>query len=456
MPARGNAPGEGGGRSALGEVEGPRPVILAAGRTSLDDTLEIIASEETVWLRVAAAPNSQGVWRSRLVELVAGAPPPEWQPSVLDYPSACLAAISCPGRAVADALRSRAIVIGEHQVQLPALMASMQWQRRQSGGSARYQVLDWPVVETELTTPDNEGDPYEPLVSKVDGPSFASLYRAVAWFFRLPAGQVESMAHEVVCRYQDTRGRLVRVAITRDAIDVEVEGRSLPGASVELAGDAPGPMHLIEITSEERPQSVRFATHGGVPTGAWLLLRLPGEWLDRRFLREVSGRQSDAGVEVVEARTRLQALIADREGPEVEFKRQVPGERDTKARVMKTVAAFANGSGGSILFGIDDDHEPKGIRRSAIDSAKDQLSSMVDSWVRPRPSISFDVLPVDDGEVVVLELRVQQGEHLYGCGAPGEPERLYVRHYATTVPARVEEVEEIVRARTPVRSGWPR
>ena len=95
---------------------------------------------------------------------------------------------------------------------------------------------------------------------------------------------------------------------------------------------------------------------GGPASRAWLILRHGEEWIDRRFLSQSWTRNPEADVEyLVEPRTKLEAFLANREGPEAEFKRQVPTSDDSKANVMKTVCAFANGPGGSILFGVDDD-----------------------------------------------------------------------------------------------------
>jgi predicted HTH transcriptional regulator len=45
----------------------------------------------------------------------------------------------------------------------------------------------------------------------------------------------------------------------------------------------------------------------------------------------------------------------------------VPTIDEGKAKAMKTVCAFANGQGGSILYGIDDDDGVVGVPPKAID-----------------------------------------------------------------------------------------
>lgn len=92
---------------------------------------------------------------------------------------------------------------------------------------------------------------------------------------------------------------------------------------------------------------------------------------------------------MVEPRTRLEAFLADRGGPEVEFKRQVPTSDESKATVIKTVCGFANGQGGSILFGVDDDQGLIGVPAEDVGRLTDQLTQMVDAWVQPGPPIGF-------------------------------------------------------------------
>ena len=51
----------------------------------------------------------------------------------------------------------------------------------------------------------------------------------------------------------------------------------------------------------------------------------------------------------------LSAMITQGEGLRVEYTVELPSSRNEKRNVFKTVVAFANGAGGSIVFGVDDD-----------------------------------------------------------------------------------------------------
>jgi hypothetical protein len=251
-------------------------------------------------------------------------------------------------------------------------------------------------------------------------------------------------------RRQDNRGRISGVRITQDEVVVDVRGNAVGGMVVELAADAPGPSQALTANRGSSAKAVTFPLQSGLPRGAWVLLRRSDEWIDRRYLTGPWGRVPEADVEiVVEPRTRLEAFLASGEGPEVEFKREVPTNDIAKANVMKTVCAFANGQGGSILFGVEDDHTVVGVVPEAVAGLKDQLTHIVGSWLAPQPRVSFEVLPLDDTEVVVQEMRVEPGTELYGSARPTDVPVVYVRRVATTVKAGPREIENIVRGRAP-------
>ena len=99
-----------------------------------------------------------------------------------------------------------------------------------------------------------------------------------------------------------------------------------------------------------------------------------------------------------------------------------------------------------MLFGITDNYEVIGLPAANASRYQDTLSDLVDAWVEPTPSYSFEVLPVEGTELVIIELIVDAGHALFGSSKPNEPRRVYARHYSRSVPARVREIEEIVQS----------
>ena len=136
----------------------------------------------------------------------------------------------------------------------------------------------------------------------------------------------------------------------------------------------------------------------------------------------------------------------------MEFKAQLP---DDPFSVLKTVCAFANGEGGSILIGVGDEEGIPGVEDAEIAGLKDQLTLLVNSWIQPTPTVQFVVLPTELPRKSVLELRVEPGAQLYGSRTNRSSTDYvpYIRRNAITVRARMHEIEGIVRSKQ--GSGMP-
>ena len=139
-----------------------------------------------------------------------------------------------------------------------------------------------------------------------------------------------------------------------------------------------------------------------------VVLRRGNRWLDRRPLNW-STRGSQAGVEfVIAPENRLQALVIVGENRTTEFKEHLPAKGvEGHRKVMKTVAAFANGAGGRILFGVTDDGDLVGLPDAELAGARDTLARLVTSWISPLPQFEFETLPVADQpgrSVIVLSI----------------------------------------------------
>jgi hypothetical protein len=419
--------------------------------TTLETAFEHIGAESAVWLRMAAVRGEEGGWTAGPVELTSGSWPPSWEQRTWEYPDALFVADVRSGRDIVAALRAGSLCVGEHAIALPELTPTPRWDRRQSHSPGVFEALEWPSTETQLSTlTGNSPQPQGHMLSGNDAPSFVSFYAAAAYFFLLHQKPIGGqMQQGLWYRHQDFRGRINRVRIGHDAVEVEVEGLGLDGLVMELPGEAPGPSTRIWRQYGTEPEVIQFPLKDRLPAESWVLLRNGAEWIDRRFLAFPYARGNEAGVEiVVEPGTRLESLVASRERQTVEFKRQLPRDDESKAKVMKTVCAFANGDGGSLLIGVDDDRNLVGLDEAAIDKMRDQVTQMIGSWVEPRPISSFVVLPISDSAKLVLELQVQAGTDLYGSGRPGEVRTVYVRHNGITERATPAEIAAIVHARS--------
>jgi predicted HTH transcriptional regulator len=137
----------------------------------------------------------------------------------------------------------------------------------------------------------------------------------------------------------------------------------------------------------------------------------------------------------------------------VEFKRQLPEDTvESKRTVFKTVAAFANSRGGSIVFGAEKD-EPTvcGVDDADLITARDRLAQLARSTVTPAPEVEVAAYEVDGKTLLVLAV-AGGTDPPYGITLPGrkdKPVEFYVRRDATTFPARPEEIRTAVLAAAP-------
>jgi ATP-dependent DNA helicase RecG len=167
--------------------------------------------------------------------------------------------------------------------------------------------------------------------------------------------------------------------------------------------------------------------------------------VDLKFVNWIYSTPS-AGVEITpEPATTLQVLIAAGEGPIIEFKQIVPTEKDGRRKVCRTIAAFASGSGGHVLFGVDDDGQVLGLAAEQVTrKEQDTVAHWIRAIVVPPVEFQMQVLLSEDDKQV-LDVEVQKGPlPPYGV-EPGNPQ-YYVRRGATTFPASTDEVRTLARA----------
>jgi GTPase len=112
-----------------------------------------------------------------------------------------------------------------------------------------------------------------------------------------------------------------------------------------------------------------------------LALHHDGELLDRRILDPTWGANAEDVKFVLDSSTRIEATISGGEQATIEFKRELPEKNPVG--FLKTVAAFANGAGGTILFGVADDGEIVGVGHDQRRSNQDRLTKLITARVRP-------------------------------------------------------------------------
>lgn len=419
-------------RSDAGPASGPDSSEAAdAGTASdADDAWSLVHAEVTLGDEPGEAEAG--------AEGDAGAVPRMWC-----YPRHAFAEQRLPGRAIAALIASDEPqeIAGLHVI-APSTQPNALFQRLPSHtqwgpvpASARW---PWPRTEWDLQRAETPSTLSEHLLVG-DGPAFVSYEAAFAAFFYAVAPSNWAGQQPLWrIRHLDRRAWLQRVTVAPTTLTVVVEGSQAEGAELQLTTPSGMVTHQVGPTGE-----VQFPLPDGLANSTLLALIRNGDWLDYRYFAYPGrGSQQDESVVWDEPDADLQLLLSGGEGPTVEFKRQLPADnsREVKRTALKTIAAFATGTGGTVVYGVDDETaEPVGLDTATmlIERQRDRLVNMIRDCIAPEPRYDPRLADVDGKTLLVLQV------HAGGRGAyalfPEHPE-FYVRRGASTFRARQEDI----------------
>ena len=400
------------------------------GSTSIADLAAIVAGYEFVDARMALVRGADG-WQVAhgAVTLDAASPCPG---RVWRYAGEMFLEQRLPAQVVAGLLRQEPQEAGGLKVSAPPSSGNGMFRRLAGQAEYLYKIMPWP--RTEWTISPSETMPTrEDKVLVGDGPAFLTFEAAFSsFFYQRPPGNLASQGHLWRITRLDRRGWLHRVTISPDTLTIAVKGTRLTGTTVEL--NSPSSRVTRPVG---RGGKVRLRLLAGLADSSLLLLRNDDDWLDYRyFYSPVPGRERDPSVVWDQPGAELGILLAGGEGPHVEFKQEIPATQESRKKVLKTVAAFASGEGGTVIFGVSDDAQPVGLDLAALDRQMLTVSNMIRDSITPEPPHRLRAAELDGRMLLMAE--VTAGGRWYALN-PAKPE-FYVRRGASTVPARVDEI----------------
>lgn len=130
------------------------------------------------------------------------------------------------------------------------------------------------------------------------------------------------------------------------------------------------------------------------------------------------------------------------EGKKIEFKEILPsGER-----FVKTIVAFANTAGGSLIIGVRDDKQIIGIHDEELSEMMDKISNMVHDLVHPAIIPELYTLAVEERTVLVVQVYPSPLKPHFLKNI-GKSEGTYIRVGATNKRADLEYILELERQR---------
>lgn len=426
------------------------------------------------WVRALLERTDGGTWTLRYAQLTVGESPSTWpEPELWTYEDVVFTATRVRVAQIVEALRDGAeLYVSPYRVSVAGVGDNVQVQHHPSfelHDRDRSPVPSFDYSFSRRTQRPTTMSGHGHYLVSSDGPSFTDLDAAYRAFFErqwdVPAnGSVpEELARIRVC---DRRGWLGPIHVTPTELTVEIEGHDVKRATLEFFS----PTHRARLAIDG-PGVMRVPLHEGLPTSnTWLWLTEGTSWWDFRALSQpwASPEQlEDAGVQVegigVDKQALIEALIFGGEGPTVEFKSQLPERSSTSANPYKTMAAFASGVGGTIVFGVDRDEQTViGIGEEDLRAARDRLGQLIHSHLSPVPPFTADCYSVDGKSVLVLSIEPGDSPPYGVITHPGARDRphFYVRRGASTYFAQSNDIAEAVRRVASVqgslRDVWPR
>lgn len=406
-----------------------------SGAADLKTVADMVEGAESVGLR-ALVTRDGGSWQLSHATVVVGADTAvkerTWR-----YPPAVLLERQVPGLLVAALMRGEMQETAGLEVVVPSTHSSGTFRRLEGRREWGDLVTRLPRTEWELRGTGNDtSQPWHFDVMIGQGPTFVSFEAAFSAFFlrAAPSNNASQRSLWRVIRF-DRRGWFHRITIDADSLTAVVRGSDLAGATVELTTPTTYLARPVGATCK-----VKFRLPSGLANNTLLALRHEDDWLDlRHFLSAVPTPSTDPSVVWVEPGADVEIMIAGGEGLHVEFKQEVPTQNSSKKTVLKTVAAFASGEGGTILFGVDDGAQTIGLNPDDLDRHQVALANMIRDSIGPEPSVTLRSVEREGKTLLLLE--VAAGGRWFALNPHSTPE-FYVRRTGTTMRARHNEIEE--------------
>jgi hypothetical protein len=409
----------------------------------LEQFLAVLQQQSEVSVRMVLT-KAEDSWAMRGLVLTVGpdVSSPEW--SCYDYGEIVFLAKQLTGAQIVAWLQRLGGELDGYRFSISELNEQVRGERLPS--HARYRGFDglWQPHSTyELYFKVSSPEPAhnrEPLVQ--DGcPSFPTVGVGV---FKLLFDREASPDHGfpnvgIELRIAHTAAWIDGVELRSNSVRVTIKGNSVSGMRLELTGPP-------DIRFDKRlthSGSIEFLFPEGLPSKLWLLLSRGNRWLDLRDLNQygTSSPWEDVVNTLPDLGTLVAGAIARGEGEQTEFKEIVPPQDE---RMLKTVAAFANGRGGMVVLGVvNGTGEIRGLSCD-IGEQKDRIKQMIRSKVHPEPKTQVEHCEVR-GKILIA-ITVDEGDEApYGIGPDPEHLTYYVRRGATTPSARQSEIRNAAR-----------
>jgi len=136
----------------------------------------------------------------------------------------------------------------------------------------------------------------------------------------------------------------------------------------------------------------------------------------------------------------IKEILKSPESRMLEFKRKVPKNRQN---ILKTIIGFANGSGGSLYVGVNDDRSVRGIEDEPFE-LEESLSSFFYDSISPTPNIFYQTISAEQKTIFVIKV-LPGANKPYFIKKAGPENGTFVRVGSTNRKADAQILAELKR-----------
>jgi hypothetical protein len=420
---------------------------------ALSDQLEV--DRRPAWVKLVLGPAVEGppfVW---FAQVVVGSEPENWELRRWAYPECTFLACESDARRLASLFGPgrREFLLERELVAFDFVDSPFNWYRHPS--RQKYSDIELPWPSTTMTPNLANRDRQPPSGYLVGVHSFPTFGGACAAFFSdhwVQTGASNPTLGQVTVRIVDERARIERVLVGAASLNVWVDGEKAAGTRLELNSS----IERNEMTIDRRGLVV-FPLPNGLGQDGWVWLKDKDRWIDYRSLAGWGGsRSADVEIEATEDPVAdISWLATQGESSWLEYKRQLPDDtKEDKRKVLKGLVAFANGEGGTMVFGVtgsDDagrvvglDGEPDVLMR--------RLNDLIRDYIKPSLATRIKGDTVDGKFVIRVEVDACQGVITALVVDPKKPE-FYVRRNGSTYFANPEELASLAKPTAAFQTG---
>lgn len=390
-----------------------------------------------------------GLTRQHLLTKVELVGKGETQPDAVthEYPEIVISRRSLSSVELTN-LVTRLVIENELEIAGDTTTLTLQWRLSGAGRTRRNhsEWSRWPAEVFEFEPVNAQNFPGNTPLIALEAPYYPSLDQVLADFFHIRSqGWTNYLRGQVAVVIPDFRARIAKFTIAPTCLRADLECRFCEVTDLVAkvyAGNYGGRL-LQETVPLTKPHLELELQHLATFACLALMCRTTKDVLDERVFKDgVSWREPGVIIEMPEQE--IEQLLLSGESETVEFREKL--DKSRPERLARTVVAFANTKGGTIVFGIDDDHHAVGC---TLKGMEDTITNIIRSYCEPVPE--FSIGAVDHENTRLLLVRIGESSNQVHTVRDLGP---FIRANATNRSPTSYELTALFLRRG-LRSPWP-